>query len=141
MAKKSNKKAASGFLAGFSRLLATIWRGIAKALGATVRAITKGAKDLDPEHQRDGIGFLLLILGLIAAAASWLRLDNWFGDAAYSFFYGAVGRVAVLTPILFGFFALRLFRSPQDKAANGRILIGSILMLISVIGSLAAMAM
>lgn len=134
MAKKSNKKAASGFLAGFSRLLATIWRAIAKALGATVRAITKGAKDLDPEHQRDGIGFLLLILGLIAAAASWLRLDNWFGDAAYSFFYGAVGRVAVLTPILFGFFALRLFRSPQDKAANGRILIGSILMLISVTG-------
>jgi len=134
MAKKSSKKAASGFLAGLSRLLANTWRAIAKALGATIRAITKGAKDLDPEHQRDGIGFLLLILGLIAAAASWLRLDNWFGDAAYSFFYGAVGRVAILTPLLFAYFALRLFRAPQDKAANGRILIGSILLLISVTG-------
>jgi len=91
-------------------------------LGGAIRAITKGAKDLDPEHQRDGIGFLLLIVGLIAAAASWWRLDNWFGDAAYSFFYGAVGRVAVVIPILFGFFAFRLFRAPQDKAANGRVL-------------------
>jgi len=134
MATKSSKKAASGFLAGLSRLLTSIWRGIAKALGATIRAITKGAKDLDPEHQRDGIGFLLLIIGLIAAAASWWRLDNWFGDASYSFFYGAVGRVAILTPILFGYFAFRLFRAPQDKAANGRVLIGSILMLISVTG-------
>ena len=134
MAKKSKKKVAGGFLAGLSRALATIWRGIAKALGGAIRAITKGAKDLDPEHQRDGIGFLLLIVGLIAAAASWWRLDNWFGDAAYSFFYGAVGRVAVVIPILFGFFAFRLFRAPQDKAANGRVLIGSVLLLISVTG-------
>ena len=134
MAKKSNKKAASGFLSGLSRALAAIWRGIAKTLGGAIRAITKGAKDLDPEHQRDGIGFLLLIIGLIAAAASWWRLDNWFGDAAYSFFYGAVGRVAILTPILFGYFAFRLFRAPQDKAANGRVLIGSVLLLISVTG-------
>ena len=134
MAKKSNKKAASGFLSGLSRALAAIWRGIAKTLGGAIRAITKGAKDLDPEHQRDGIGFLLLIIGLIAAAASWWRLDNWFGDAAYSFFYGAVGRVAILTPILFGYFAFRLFRAPQDNAANGRVLIGSVLLLISVTG-------
>ena len=134
MAKKSKKKVAGGFLAGLSSALATIWRGIAKALGGAIRAITKGAKDLDPEHQRDGIGFLLLIVGLIAAAASWWRLDNWFGDAAYSFFYGAVGRVAVVIPILFGFFAFRLFRAPQDKAANGRVLIGSVLLLISVTG-------
>ncbi len=133
MARKSGKKA-SGILGGISRALSGIWRAIAKALGATIRAITKGARDLDPEHQRDGIGLLLLIVALISAATSWWRLDNWFGNTAYSFFFGGFGRLAILTPILFGYFAFRLFRAPQDKAANGRLVIGSLLLVLSSTG-------
>ena len=133
MARKSGKKS-SGVLGGFSRALSTIWRGIAKALGATIRMITKGARDLDPEHQRDGIGLLLLIVALISAATSWWRLDNWFGDVAYSFFYGGFGRLAIFTPVLFGYFAFRVFRAPQDKAATGRLIIGSLLLVLSSTG-------
>lgn len=133
MARKSGKKS-SGVLGGFSRALSTIWRGIAKALGATIRMITKGARDLDPEHQRDGIGLILLIVALISAATSWWRLDNWFGDVAYSFFYGGFGRLAIFTPVLFGYFAFRVFRAPQDKAATGRLIIGSLLLVLSSTG-------
>jgi len=86
---------------------------------------------LDPEHQRDGFGLLLFVVSLIAAATTWWSLDNWFGNTAYAFFYGAVGRLAILTPVLFGYFALRLFRAPQDKAATGRITIGSLLLVLS----------
>ena len=111
-----------------------MWRSFAKALGASIRFVTRGARDLDPEHQRDGFGLLLLIVSLIAAATSWWHLDNWFGRASYAFFYGAVGRLAILTPILFGYFALRLFRAPQDKAATGRITIGSLLLVLSATG-------
>ncbi|KRO32803.1 MAG: cell division protein FtsK, partial [Actinobacteria bacterium BACL2 MAG-121001-bin67] len=57
-----------------------------------------------------------------------------FGRAAYAFFYGGFGRVAILTPILFGYFALRLFRTPEDKGANGRITIGSLLLVLSSTG-------
>ena len=134
MAKKKSARKASGLLSAIASALGFIWSAIAKALGASIRFITRGAKDLEPEHRRDGIGLILLIVALIAAATSWMQLDNAFGRAAYAFFYGGFGRVAILTPILFGYFAFRLFRTPQDKGATGRITIGSLLLVLSSTG-------
>ena len=134
MAKKKSARKASGLLSAIASGLGFIWSAIAKALGASIRFITRGAKDLEPEHRRDGIGLILLIVALIAAATSWMQLDNAFGRAAYAFFYGGFGRVAILTPILFGYFAFRLFRTPQDKGATGRITIGSLLLVLSSTG-------
>ncbi|MGA0188119.1 MAG: DNA translocase FtsK 4TM domain-containing protein [Candidatus Nanopelagicaceae bacterium] len=134
MAKKKSARKASGLLSAIGTGLGFLWSAIAKALGASIRFITRGAKDLEPEHRRDGIGLILLIVALIAAATSWMKLDNAFGRAAYAFFYGGFGRVAVLTPILFGYFAFRLFRTPQDKGATGRITIGSLLLVLSSTG-------
>lgn len=131
MAKRSRSSSVGGAI---SRFVAVIWRAIAKTLGASIRFVTRGAKDLDAEQQRDGIGLLLLILALIAAATTWWQLDNLFGQAAYAFFYGAVGRLAIVTPLLFGYFAIRLFRAPQDRAATGRITIGSLLLTLSSTG-------
>lgn len=131
MAKKSSPRKRSGVLPSLIRALSTLWRSFAKAIGASIRFVSRGAKDLDPEHQRDGFGLLLFVVSLIAAATTWWSLDNWFGNTAYAFFYGAVGRLAILTPVLFGYFALRLFRAPQDKAATGRITIGSLLLVLS----------
>jgi len=134
VAKKKSARKASGLLSAIATGLGFIWSAIAKALGASIRFITSGAKDLEPEHRRDGIGLILLIVALIAAATSWMQLDNAFGRAAYAFFYGGFGRVAILTPILFGYFAFRLFRTPQDKGATGRITIGSLLLVLSSTG-------
>jgi S-DNA-T family DNA segregation ATPase FtsK/SpoIIIE len=134
VAKKNSSRKGSGFFGVIGRGLGGLWRSFAKALGASIRFVTRGARDLDPEHQRDGFGLLLLIVALVAAATSWWHLDNLFGRAAYAFFYGAVGRLAILTPILFGYFALRLFRAPQDKATTGRITIGSLLIILSATG-------
>jgi S-DNA-T family DNA segregation ATPase FtsK/SpoIIIE len=131
VAKKSSPRKRSGVLPSLLRALSTLWRSFAKAIGASIRFVSRGAKDLDPEHQRDGFGLLLFVVSLIAAATTWWSLDNWFGNTAYAFFYGAVGRLAILTPVLFGYFALRLFRAPQDKAATGRITIGSLLLVLS----------
>ena len=132
MAKKAREK--SNPVGVLSRLIGVIWRGLAKLLGGSVRFVTRGAKDLDPEHQRDGFALLLLIFALIAAATTWWSLDNLFGRAAHAFFYGAVGRFAILAPILFGYFAIRLFRAPQEKSATGRITIGSLLLILSSTG-------
>ncbi len=132
MAKKSREK--SNPVGILSRIIGSIWRGLAKILGGAVRFVTRGAKDLDPEHQRDGFALLLLVVALIAAATTWWNLDNAFGRAAYAFFFGAVGRIAILTPLLFGYFAIRLFREPQEKSATGRITIGSLLLILSSTG-------
>lgn len=134
MAKKKSARKASGLFSAIGTGLGFIWSAIAQTLGASIRFITRGAKDLEPEHRRDGIGLILLIVALIAAATSWMQLDNAFGRAAYAFFYGGFGRVAILTPILFGYFAFRLFRTPQDKGATGRITIGSLLLVLSSTG-------
>ena len=131
MAKRNASKKSRGIIASIASGLRALWRAMAKTLGAAIRTVTRSAKDLDPEHQRDGVGLLLLISALISAAASWWHLDNLFGRAAYSFFYGAFGRLAILTPVLLAFFAFRFFKSPDDKAANGRIIIGSLLLITS----------
>lgn len=133
MAKRSGSKS-RGIFASISRALSAIWRAIAKGLGTAIRVVTRSAKDLDPEHQRDGVGLLLLIVALIAAATTWWHLDNFFGRASYAFFYGALGRLAILAPLIAAYFAYRLFRAPEDKAANGRVTIGSILFIASASG-------
>ena len=114
--------------------LATLWRFIAKSLGASIRYVARGARDLDPEHHRDGAALLVLILSLAAIAGTWFHADNFVGRNLYSFFYGAFGRVGVLTPLVLIYFAVRLFRKPEDGHITGRITIGTLTLLISATG-------
>lgn len=111
-----------------------LWRFIARTIGRLVRFIARGAKDLDPAHQRDGAAFFLLLLSLVAIAGTWFHADNLLGRAMYAFFYGAFGKVALITPLVFIYFAIRLFRVPDDKAATGRIIVGTIALLLSSTG-------
>jgi S-DNA-T family DNA segregation ATPase FtsK/SpoIIIE len=103
-------------------------------LGSSVRFIARGARDLDPAHQRDGIAFLILILALIATAGTWFNSDNVVGRAVYSVIYGGVGRVGFLAPLILIYFAFRLFRVPEDSKATGRIIIGTLALLLSTTG-------
>ena len=135
MAKKKNsssKRSKVGSALG--RGLQGLWRGIAKALGATIRFIARGAKDLDPTHQRDGAAFALLILAIIAGAGAWFHADNVISRAVYAFIYGAFGRIGFIAPLVLVYFAIRLFRVPDEKAATGRIIVGTITLLISATG-------
>jgi S-DNA-T family DNA segregation ATPase FtsK/SpoIIIE len=134
MAKKKTRSKSSGIGGSILRGLAAIWRGLAKYLGKSIRFVAKGAKDLDPAHQRDGFAFLLLILALMAAAGTWFEAGNIVGRALASFFYGGFGRIGIFTPLVLGYFAFRLFHSPDKKAATGRIVVGTIALLLSTTG-------
>jgi hypothetical protein len=61
------------------RAFATLWRLLAKALGSATRFIFRGAQELDPTHQRDGIAFFLFILALnrISWYLVWLKQLGW----------------------------------------------------------------
>ena len=121
MAKRKKSKSASKSVGNsFARLITSIWRFIAKGLGNSVRFLARGARDLDPVHQRDGLAFLILILALIATAGTWFNADNIVGRNVYSVVYGGFGRLGVLTPVLLIYFAFRLFRVPDDSQATGR---------------------
>ena len=134
MAKKKTRTKSSGIGSSILRGLAAIWRGLAKYLGKSIRFVAKGAKDLDPAHQRDGFAFLLLILAIMAAAGTWFDGGNIVGRALASFFYGGFGQIGIFTPLVLGYFAFRLFHSPQEKSATGRIVVGTIALLLSTTG-------
>ena len=134
MAKKKTRTKSGGIGSSIMRGLAAVWRGLAKFLGKSIRFVAKGAKDLDPAHQRDGFAFLLLILAIMAAAGTWFDGGNVVGRALASFFYGGFGRMGVFTPLVLGYFAFRFFHSPQEKAATGRIVVGAIALLLSTTG-------
>lgn len=124
----SKSKAVGGAL---GRTLLSIWRFIAKSLGSGVRFLARGARELDPAHQRDGVAFLVLILALIAAAGTWFNSDNLVGRTVYSIIYGAFGRIGFFAPLVLLYFAFRLFRVPEDSKATGRIIIGTFALLLS----------
>ena len=135
MAKRKKNQSKSGAVGGaIGRGIAAIWRFIAKTLGSTVRALARGARDLDPAHQRDGIAFLILILALLATAGTWFHADNIVSRAVYSFMYGSFGRIGFAAPIVLIYFAFKLFRTPEDKKAIGRIIVGTIALLLSSTG-------
>ena len=132
--KASRKKAAAANSA--ARGIGAIWRFIAKTIGSSVRFIFRGAQDLDPAHQRDGIAFLVFILGLISAAGVWFSLDNIVGHGIYAAVFGLVGRLGFFAPLIFIYFAFRLFKAPDDSKATGRIIVGTFVLLISITGLL-----
>ena len=135
VAKRKKAKSKTGAVGGaLGRGLASIWRFIAKSLGSSVRFVARGARDLDPAHQRDGIAFLILILALIATAGTWFHSDNVVGRAVYSVIYGGFGRVGFFAPLILVYFAFRLFRVPEDSKATGRIIIGTLALMLSTTG-------
>ena len=117
MAKRKKAKSA-GVGSAIGRGLSAIWKFFARSLGGAVRFLARGARDLDPAHQRDGFAFLLLILALTATAGTWFRADNFVGRALYSFVYGAFGRIGFFIPLVLIYFAFRLFRLPDERKPN-----------------------
>jgi S-DNA-T family DNA segregation ATPase FtsK/SpoIIIE len=134
VAKKKKSTSARSVLSSIGRGLAILWHYLAKSLGASVRFIARGARDLDPEHHRDGAALLVLLTSLAAFAGTWFHADNYVGRNLYSFFYGAFGRIGVLAPLVLLYFAVRLFRKPDDAHVTGRITIGTLTLLVSTTG-------
>ena len=137
MAKKKRtvkKSSKGGVLPLIYSGLAATWHLIAKSLGSSIRFVARGAKDLDPEHHRDGAALLLFLLSLISVTGTWLGADNLLGRNVHSFLFGAFGSIAVITPMALIYFAFRIFRKPDDKHGTGRITVGLITVLISATG-------
>ena len=136
MAKKKRVKKSSpkGALSVVGAGLSATWRAIAKALGSAIRFVARGAKDLDPEHHRDGGALLLFLLALVSITGTWTNSENILGRAVHSFLYGAFGSAAFFTPIALAYFAIRIFRKPDDKHATGRITVGTLTLVVSATG-------
>ncbi|WP_156875690.1 FtsK/SpoIIIE family DNA translocase [Ornithinimicrobium pekingense] len=97
--------------------------------------MTDTARDLEPEHRRDGAGFLLLVLAVVVALREWWTLsDGLFGDIVHAMAAGTFGRVALVLPLVLCFFAVRLFRRPDESQATNRMTIGTSALLLAASG-------
>ena len=110
------------------------WMGMAHVAGGTVRRIGSSARELEPEHRRDGIGFAFIALAIVVAAREWWGLQGVAGDVIHAVAAGTLGRVAFALPIAFLLLGLRLLRAPEDQASNNRIGIGVTALTFSAAG-------
>ena len=98
----------------FGRGIAAIWLGIAHAVGAVARRIGHTARDLEPEHRRDGVGLVLFGLAVVVAAAVWWQLPGGLmdGDPHRRRRLGRQGRLAGPADAGLG----RLAQPPRPRA-------------------------
>ena len=111
-----------------------MWLGIAHALGATARSLGHTARDLDPEHRRDGAGLFLFGLSVVAAAAVWWQLPGSVMDVTRTVVAGSVGKVGWFVPLLLVYVGWRNLRDPERNGPAGRQVIGWAALAFGVLG-------
>ncbi len=116
------------------RALRGTWLGVSHVAGGAVRRVGHSARDLQPEHRRDGVGFLLLALAVLVAAREWWSFDGPVGDVVHAIVAGTFGRIAYAVPLVLLLFAIRVFRAPQDVDATNRIIIGTLALTFAACG-------
>ncbi|MCA1982004.1 DNA translocase FtsK [Nocardioides nematodiphilus] len=117
-----------------ARLIATIWMGIARGVGAVARSVGHTARDLEPEHRRDGVGLFLLAVSLVVAAAVWFQLAGQVFHVTRVAVAGSVGKVGWLVPLGLVYAAVRTLRDPQKGGPVGRQVIGWGALALGVLG-------
>ena len=132
--KRTTSQKSAGVLAALADGLARAWRAIAKALGSAIRSISRSGDELDPKHHRDGGALFLLALSILTIFGTWTSPNTVIAEPIHAVIAGGIGNFAFLAPIIFAYFALRLFRKPDDKHATGRIIVGILTVLIGVTG-------
>lgn len=100
------------------------WMGMAHVAGGAVRRVGTSARELEPEHRRDGLGFFLIGLSILVAAREWWAFEGALGDVVHAVVAGTFGRVAYAVPLALLFLGIRFLRAPQEGSANSRIGVG-----------------
>lgn len=120
--------------AAIGRGIAAIWTSLALLIGTIARGIGKGARDLDPEHRRDGLGLTLIAGAVIVAAATWFSVDGWFIAWSAGLATAIFGALAWITPICLLALAWRYLRHPDQNATTGRLVIGTSAIIVGIVG-------
>jgi S-DNA-T family DNA segregation ATPase FtsK/SpoIIIE len=119
------------------RAIAAIWRVIARAVGSVARAAGRNAataRDLEPEHRRDGAGLGVIAFGLITAMAVWFHAAGPVGRGITTVCRDLIGNGAVLLPLLLIGAGAHMLRQLAQPEARGRVIVGSFALTVSVLG-------
>jgi S-DNA-T family DNA segregation ATPase FtsK/SpoIIIE len=128
---------ASGFGLIASAAIA-VWMGLAHALGWIARGLGRqaaSARELDPEHRRDGGGLAMIALALVLGVAIWGNsggpVGQWLSDVTRMFF----GSISLALPFLLVVGAVRLMRTPdEEERGRGRVVVGWTALFLGIAG-------
>ena len=101
--------------------------GLAHSVGWVARGVGRQAataKEIDPEHRRDGAGLLMLGLSILVGVAVWAGSAGPVGTRLADALRLFLGSLAVLLPLLLLYGAVRLMRKPADPEHRGRSVVG-----------------
>ncbi|WP_226365928.1 DNA translocase FtsK [Pseudonocardia sp. ICBG162] len=110
-----------------------VGRGVAKTVRASGRAVGR-TREIDPAHRRDGIGFGMLVLAVIAAAGLWWQAG---GSVGYWFTFlvqAVMGQAGVALPAILLGVGIVLVTTEGHPEARPRIVTGSLLLALGVLG-------
>ncbi|WP_041841397.1 FtsK/SpoIIIE family DNA translocase [Actinoplanes friuliensis] len=119
---------------GLGRGAGALWMGVAHSVGWVARGVGKQAataKEIDPEHRRDGAGLLMLGLAILVGVAVWAGSAGPVGARladAVRLFFGGLG---TLLPLLLLYGAVRFMRKPADPEHRGRSVVGWTALVVS----------
>ncbi|GAA5053910.1 S-DNA-T family DNA segregation ATPase FtsK/SpoIIIE [Thermocatellispora tengchongensis] len=116
------------------RLFAGVWLLFAHGVGSAVRALGQGARELDPAHRRDGLGFAVLAGAIVLASLTWREAQNTFSEVVNAVVRGVFGSLFWALPLMLALLAWRLLRHPEESADTGRMSIGWGALVVGVLG-------
>ena len=133
-AARRTSKARSGGLPLPLRAIRGTWMGVSHLAGGAVRRVGSSARDLEPEHRRDGVGFALIGLAVVVAAREWWGVQGVVGDVIHAVVAGTLGRVGYAVPLVLLAFGLYFLRAPKDDGVTNRLVVGTVALTFAACG-------
>ncbi|MEU8418575.1 DNA translocase FtsK [Amycolatopsis japonica] len=119
----------------FAKGVRGTWNLLAKGLGTLARTVGRG-RELEPEHRRDGLALGLIALALVIAFGVWWRAAGPIGGWVEVGTRSLLGAGAVTLPLVLTVVAVALMRSEPVPEARPRMVIGTLLVVLAVLGLL-----
>ncbi|MEV7094359.1 DNA translocase FtsK [Amycolatopsis sp. NPDC051045] len=111
------------------------WNLLAKGLGTLARTVGR-TRELEPEHRRDGLALGLMALAIVAAVGVWWRAAGPIGAGVEIATRTVLGAGAVTLPLVLVVVAVALMRSEPHPDTRPRMVVGTIMVVLSVLGML-----
>ncbi|MDN5859316.1 MAG: DNA translocase FtsK [Pseudonocardia sp.] len=111
--------------------------GVGRAIAKLGRAAGRAAgrvRELDPEHRRDGVGVILLVLAVISAAGIWWGAGGPVGRWLSAAVGYVVGLGAFVLPVLLAVLGIAVMITPPRPESRPRITVGSLLLTLGGLG-------
>ncbi|MDV6261471.1 DNA translocase FtsK [Rhodococcoides yunnanense] len=127
------KKKSRGALDAIGRGIASTWSMAARGVGATTRTVGKAA-DIEHGHRRDGIALGLIAVSVVVAASVWFSAGGPVGQWIEVGIRAVIGEAGYVAPVLGIAIAVVLMRSEPRPEVRPRLVLGSILLGLPILG-------